>query len=361
MNLSRSRLRPPGSAGAGPGAFAAPAAAVVLLLAGGWCAWAWTRPLARVEDPGGRDLPASIAINTDPTTMDDRTDRINAFAQRNLFDDTYAFWSAPPASSDVADSTDTETNSAGNTPPPVPIDLDQVRNNAPGDIKLTAEEDLPPDTKQARANLELRGLYLDPNKQPVAMMGFKQSANRGKTTPRRAADVFVDEKFDGASWVVAKVDMNRFRVVLVRNGATVAVDLYPSALALHRARGAKQHAPNVDAPGAPQGDAPAIVVQEQSREEIVADLREQGIPEADILAVLDAMLLPTDGVEIPVTVLGGGTPKAAPKLSEEDAEVLRSAPTMPEGLLEMLTQGAQRAEELKNEQNNEDEPGEDDN
>ncbi len=331
MKLTRARLAPPGPPSATPGAYAGPAALALLLLAGGWCALAWTTGRASISYTGDEELPSAVVLRLDRPGMEERSERIARLNTSNPFDDEGWFWTRRAADTGGA----VNPESTGDVPP-LPINL-TTQANTPrvtpdGEVQLTAEEDLPDDVKAARNNLELKGIHRDLAGTPIARIGFVQSTSRGTTMPRRPGELFKDPKHDKTPWIVARVDTQRNRVVLVRSGATIAIDLFPKGVTIAKAPREPQsnadRTPFTPAPGTPG-------VQGRTPEQIATDFREAGIPEADILLALELMELPTESVEVPVTVINA-TPERVPAI--DDDLVKEATGDAPEGFSDIMRQ-----------------------
>ena len=327
MKLNRARLRPPGDASPGPLTYAAPAALVALALAGGWCAYAWLTPVASISYDASSAMPAPVRIDDARASVDERDARLERLALVNHYDDDLAFWQRRAPAVAQQDQTTSAEPARTNEPPPLPVDLEQLAAN---DVQLTAEEDVPDDVKSARKNLELKGLYLDPiSGNPTARLGFV-NRQRGTTTPRQPGDHFTDPSHDASPWVVGRVQLDRQRVVLVRSGATIAIDLFPEGAGAQPAQQPRQ---------AYRPDEGVPRVQGRTRDDIVRDLRDAGVSESDILAAVRLMELPTDDLDLAPPTVVDLTP-ATPEISEQEIRnATTGAPQMPAGLLELLRQG----------------------
>ncbi|GAB4515833.1 MAG: hypothetical protein Tsb0013_20400 [Phycisphaerales bacterium] len=337
MRLPRARLQPPGGPGTRPGAYATPACAAALAVACAWCAWAWTAPLADVDYTDERELPPAVRLDRSLASVDERADRLALIGRVNRFDDQLAFWSRAVAQRSVDDTSgNTNANQRDTTTPDrILPDIPPVANGA--EIALTADEDLPDDVRNARKNLELKGMYLDPARTPVAMIGYV-ARDRGSTIPRRPGDHFTDPAHDQSPWVVARVDFERARVVLVRSGATVALELFPAGQRPQSA--SSRAAPYESAPGTPS-------IQARTRDEIVRDLRDAGVAERDILAAIQLMELPTDDLDISPTIVDL-TP-AKPGLTDEQInETNGSAPGGFDQIMKLMKSMQDEAERRNN-------------
>lgn len=319
MKLARARMTTPGGNGAGAGAFVTPIALVALVGAGAWCAWAWTRPVAPGGEIEGVSVPGVPTLALERPGVDDRADRLAALNTDNPFDAERSFWTRQ-AEIEVAQ----DDGDAMNEPidpdileiPPTIDFTDDVLG--PNDVVLTDEDALPDDVKKARDNLDLRGLYTDPAGTPVAMVGYKQGAKRGSTTSRRPGDVFIDGANDDAPWVIARIDTEKARVVLVRSGATIGIELYPDAEGVVRTVPVRTVRTTAETP----------TLRERTREEIVDELRAQGVAEEDIRLAVALMT----GEAIDMTA---ATPEADPL---EDPAI-EEAPAGLDAILQFMQQG----------------------
>lgn len=329
MNLPRARFTPPANAGASPLAFAGPVALGALLVAGAWCAWEWTRPLATTTTDHTPAIPALPDLALHRATIDERADRLARLATHNPFDDEHAFWVQKVA--DAPDDDAPEPSPRDIQPPPRQIQdiIEQARASEP--VRLTAEEDLSDNVKKARDNLELRGLFVDRAGTPVAMIGYKQSKNRGSTLPSRPGESFVDPSNNQAPWVLARIETGARRVVLVRSGNTIALDLYPDAPFVARTDPDRPVSTYTPSEGTP-------TIEARTRDEIVADLRAGQVSERDILAVLQLMDIPAEGIETPVTIVN----QPEPLDPEAVEEATTGAPGGLEDLLKFMAEGNER-------------------
>ncbi|MEM1424339.1 MAG: hypothetical protein AAGH64_10085, partial [Planctomycetota bacterium] len=323
---------------ASPLAYAGPVALCALALSAAWCAYAWLTPDASLSYTGESVVPDAPAIAFDRATVDERSDRLALLAQVNRFDNNLAFWIGPNAALILNGASLPDRTMPTPEPDELLNDPTTTELARSGDVALTAEDDLPDDVKAARKNLELKGLYLDPAGAPAAMIGYVNQ-NRGSTVSRRPGDHFTDPTHDASPWVVGRVQLDRRRVVLVRSGATIALDLFPEG-----------QAPPAIAQAQPvrQAQTGAVRVQSRSRDEIVRDLREAGVSEADILAAVRLMDLPTDDLDLAPPAVVTLTP-ATPELTEDDVnETGASAPQGMDQIMRMMQEMQREAEERRN-------------
>ena len=276
-SLPRWRMARPGRPASGVGVWAAwvPVAALsgaVVLIA---CAALW--PLAT---PGAQDPiePQPVPrVTSSRVAVGDREAALAMLTRKNPFAIDGRFWIAPPvAVADGGDEPESGAASGGGGGGGSPGAGE--RPGVAGTPILARAEEMPADIKPAFENLELRGVRTGPDGAGVAMISFVQSPTRPLSTEYRVGEEFSDEKFPQARWYVESIDVVRDRVVLERTGKRVSLALYPA-----------EPVPVVVVPEAePAGAevAPSVLVVGATREQIVADLREAGVDDQEIVRLM---------------------------------------------------------------------------
>ncbi len=185
----------------------------------------------------------------------------------------------------------------------------------------------PGEVAAARTNIELRGVYEGPAG-AAAVISFVHSAERPRGKHVRVGEEFRDEKHPSAAWRLETVDVPGASATLSRSGATVTLHMYGDA-----APGAAMRAGSPDARDeVKQARAPTVVPA--THQQIIARLREAGIEEERIAALLALMNQP-EVSQAPIGTQGAAAPGEP-----------RPPPGM-EGILRMMAERSAKSGEAK--------------
>ncbi len=356
MSAKSPHLVPVGGGG-GAGAYATPALVGACALCGVWAAWAWLAPMTPGDNTEAHEVARVTLAEFDRSAMDDRRDDLSALLERNVYARSGGFWQ------EAADREDSDTTAeeqaardAEEQDATAALVNNIVRSSGDGTttIALTDEDDLSDDVKSARDNLLLRGIFRTRAGDPAAIVGYKVSAPSGKTVAVRAGDVFVDDKNERAPWAVGRIDPAGKRVVLVRSGAVVALELFPDRTEI--VRDDRIVVESSSASPEPAGAQPPTI-EERTTEEIIDELRASGISEQDIITILQLMeRTPSDdpGVE---ASLPEPEPRAPSIDAEAATEATNAAPAGLEGLMQLMQEVEREQRERRRAR---EEPGEPD-
>lgn len=350
----RRRLRRAGKPGADPVDWLARASLACFAAAAVWLVVVTVRPLpVPEEDSAGTSVVALPKPRPEPQTLAQRRALIEALSARNIWTSDGIAWSGTPAADTHAQAAPGEQQ-GGQRP------AGQAGADAPtpttGTIALTPASRVPDDVKRALQALELRGVRIDAEGEPVAMISRIHGSSRQASVGYRSGDEFEEEQNKQAKWRVEAVDWEHRRAILSRSGATVELPLYRGALASERRADAavvpvavspggrvatRPRVRDTDRVGLP--GAPAVALQ--SREQALAKLREAGIGEDELAALAGLMDEPIDE----------SLAKIPERPEDGDAEGVeparRRAP--PPGMESILRLMAEQAKEQGNSANNE--------
>lgn len=290
VRLPRRRLAAPASRDRALARLAAPLGAASLAAAVCWAGYVALRPIEPVPTAEPPRPPDLRLPEPDRPGVDARRDRLAALDATNRFDLEGRAWTVGGADPAVAGAEPAER-----VPSPEELAAAVVeRAGASEDAEpVTPREGLPPDTRAALDNLELKGLRTDRAGRPVAMLGLVDGGAdmpRNETVELRAGDRFTDPKHDRAAWTVRRIETAGYRLVLERGGELAAVELFPSMtgslgpgpLAVSRAGDA---APG----GEPDAGAGGVAVERTNTAEALDRLRAAGASEAEILELVDQL------------------------------------------------------------------------
>jgi len=232
----------------------------------------WPLPSPDAAQPILPDaIPRVAPVRAD---VADRERTLAALTARNLFAADGRAWLAPP----MAEADD--TGEPGDTTDSTVKRAKSAKANA---VIITNPADAPAGMQPALANLLLVGVRVDPSGTPVAMISFASNPDRPVAKEYRAGDEFIDDKAPASAWRVVEVDPVRDRVTLDRAGVRFGISLYSGEPAPAPEASA---APKTDGVAAVPAAPPAVEVVRMSREDIIAQLRAEGITEQEIAELM---------------------------------------------------------------------------
>lgn len=333
--LPGARLTLAGAPGADALTWAARAACAALLLAALWWVWALVRPLPGSE---GADAALPPRVPSIPESLPADPQRI-ALLEALSRDNFYAFdrraWTRlPMATAAGANSPDGQSADAPAQPGAPGQIATSVIDRAGAPIAFTPTENLPDDVKKALSALELKAVRAERDGGGVAMISFVHSPTRQLSAAYRPGDEFKDEANPSAPWRVVAVDISHRRVLLSRSGVTASLPLYKGL----------GEGPTTTAASETSATVAGLRVEGRTRDEVIMDLRNKGLAEADILAVIEELdrQLELSG-ESPVVSLERIVDAPADAAGEAGAR--RTPPAGMEAILQMMTAQSQQAAE----------------
>ncbi len=157
-------------------------------------------------------------------------------------------------------------------------------------LSVVEKEDLGASLQRDFEMLALRGLYAVSGGGARAMIARKHRDRPGRTTPYRAGDEFEfrQDANDEATWRLEHVDLEKRRVALSREGATVWLAMRDRSVDMGRALAGRSSRTFVEGRSVP-------VVAQVSREQLRAQLLESGLSASD----LDEMFALADAIDAP--------------------------------------------------------------
>ncbi|MDX2115427.1 MAG: hypothetical protein SFZ24_07370 [Planctomycetota bacterium] len=283
QTIPRARRAPAGVRGADAATWGMRAATALLIVAAGLFVFTLVRPLPGGAPPSAVEIPEPREIRADAVDMQARRERLALLGTDNAFDARRENWTVPTAPDGPSSAGAGSTGAAGSTAPPIPV---------PGtSIVVTHRDALPNDVKEALAGLALRGVYVSPRREAVAMISRVHSGpNPLKSEPFRIGDSFTDDKYPQAEWKVVEIDVPGGSVILGRGGVNAALQMYPAG-------GAATFASSASSPAvAAQGDEALPQIVSRTADEAAADLRTAGVAEDLVRRLLRLASMPPEEV-----------------------------------------------------------------
>lgn len=304
-----------------------------------WWVWVIVRPLPAADAEQVAALPVIPTLSA-PTADDARrAELVESLGRENLYSADRRPWVRLPMASAPGESTSSATADAKPAAGSEAAGPGAAIAGDPGSIAFTPTERLPEDVRKALSTLELKAVRAESTGAGVAMISFVHSPTRQLSTAYRKGDEFKDEANPGASWRVEAVDLKRRRVLLRRAGVVAALPLYKGL----------GEGPAVGVSGDDESalTIAGIKVEGRTRDEVIIDLRAQGLSETDIQAVIDELDRQlADSGDSPVKVLGDLV--ATPEEDAADGEARRTPPAGMEAVLQMMaTQSKETTEKTE--------------
>lgn len=320
--LDPARLRPLGSGRADASTWLTRAAACALLSAVLWAGYAALRPLPAPAPPPSAaafEVPGPLALRAVSTP--ERDAALSVLVKSNPFSAQRTAWAPQPASEPAADAPSAASATASAPPTPAPQGDDAAEPALPP---------LPEDVKLALANLELKGVYRTPDGRRFAKISFVHSPQRTMSTSYEPGQEFTDEKFPDAPWRVERVDTDRGRVVLLRAQTRAVLAMYA------RDGLAAEPLPSAPAPSAALERSGPPRVERATTAEVIAQLQQAGVPDAQISQLLNALAEPEDQDAQAITAAPADA-AALPAASAGPGE-RRAPPPGLEGIFRMMSE-----------------------
>lgn len=306
--LPRARLAPTGSRVGGPARIAAIVGGLALAVSAGVLVFVAVRPLPSAEAAESVSTPPTVELRAHASDFDRRSELLGELGAENLFAFKRGAWTK------------------GETAPALNPDGTPVNPAAPM-VAVDPGTDVPADIKPALDNLRLVGLF-DLAGKPGMLVSYVTGDDPAKAFAYRVGDEFTDKAHPTPAWKVVAVEPKFKRAVLSRGGRQVELKMFRNvALAA------------VPQPAAGKTDAPKPppVVVSQTRDEVIAKLREAKVSEAEIallLAAIDKDAPAKPGGQLEPT--GAATAEAIAKALGEPGAKAAESPAPPAGLEEVL-------------------------
>lgn len=306
--LPATRLRPTASRRGGAPAAVGWIAAAALVASAGWFVYSLARPLSELDVVESLPKPPSVSVPARASDVGARDRVLAELTSGNPFSHRRKAWSSATA---IADGTAPAVDAAGNPIPTAPA------------VALNPEQSVPADIKPAFDNLRLVGLFESAGK-PAIMISFLTGDDPAKSHVYRVNDEIADKANPGATWRVLAVHLDRKSTVLLRAGKQVELRMFKDT---------PLPPPPVAAAPKPGVPLPPPVVVQQTRAEIIAQLREAKISEVDIAAMIAEL-----GPDPDAPPTGEATAQAIEKALKPADGTGTGAPGGMEEILKMMAQ-----------------------
>ncbi|MGP1346977.1 MAG: hypothetical protein ACTS3F_09980 [Phycisphaerales bacterium] len=322
MRLGRARLRAASPAAAKATA-AGTACGVALLLVGaaamGWALW---RPMGAAPDGEGVQASAPPAVRAPAQTEGPSLSGVELARLKSAH--PFSPGRRPFARGQMGGATES-AGTVGEAPVAAPTaEAGGTAEGSAGEIiVLSTLESVPDNVKMAFLNLHLHAMYQRPvSGEWMAMMVYNDQGQDAPTMVVGEGQEFTDPSFPQAPWRIRRVDISRGRVIVARSGVSLALELFEPTVPRPALSGAGD--------GAGMEDDGVIRILTQSEEEMVSELRENGISEEEIAELLaDMGRIAEGGVDAPRAAVA--TPEVIDRVVGQAAARADGAEPPPEG------------------------------